>query len=170
MPAGPAGNNLDVMKIPEFVFSDVHLVEEDFSGFLRDSPEQGIAHGARLFKNFFLHEMFEAALFGHDGVPGYVLNGTIDCMAFEIHQMDALRSKHRYFAVTEKEDISRVLKNCGNVAGDKEFIFSQAYYDGRTEARGDDFQRIARGERDQRVGSAHHFHSFKDGFFERSIF
>ena len=66
-------------------------------------------------------------------------------MAFEIHQADALRCKHSYFAVTEEEDISRVLKNCRNVAGDKKFIFSQAYDDGRTEACGYDFQRIARG-------------------------
>ena len=29
--------------------------------------------------------------------------------------------------------------------------------------------RIARGERHQRVGAAHHFYGFQDGFFERRV-
>src|SRR5580700_11729420 len=136
MPAGAAGDELDVMKIPEFFFGDVHLIQKDFSGFLRDSPEQGVAHSSRLLKNFLLHEMFEAALFSHDRVPGYVLNGAMNRMALEIHQADTLRGEHGYFAIAKEEDISGVLQDCGNVAGDKKFIFTKAYDDGRTEARG----------------------------------
>src|SRR5580704_18935156 len=145
MPAGAAGNDLDVLEISEFLFGDIHLIEEDFSSFLGNSSEQGIAHGARLLEYFLLHEMFEAAFFGHDGVPGDMLNGAVDRMAFEVHQMDTLRRKHGYFAITEEEYVSRVLQNRGDIAGDEEFVFAQAHDDGRAEACGDDLQRIARG-------------------------
>ena len=165
----PQAMILTSWKFSKFLFGDVHLIEEDFSGFLRDSSEQGVAHGARLLENFLLHEMFEAALFGHDRVPGDVLNGAVDRVAFEIHQTDALRREHGYFAIAEEEDVSRVLQNRGNVAGDKEFVFAQAYDDRRTEARGDDLQWIARGKRNQRVSSAHHFHGFQNGFFQRRV-
>ncbi len=166
----PQAMILTFMEIAKFLFGDVHLIEKDFSGFLRDSSEQGIAHGSRLLENFLLHEMFEAALFGHDRVPGDVLHGTIDGMAFEIHQADTLGGEHGYFAVAKEENISGVLQNCGNVAGDKEFVFAQPYHDGRAEARCYDLQRIACGQRNQRVRSAHYLHRFQDGFFQRSIF
>ena len=170
VPTGAAGDDLDGLKILKFLLADVHLVEKDFAGFLRNSAEQRVAHGARLFEDFLLHEMLEAALFGHDGVPGDVLGGTIDGMALKIHEADALRREDGDFAIAEEEDAAGVLQNRGNVAGDEEFVFAEADDDGRAEARGDDFVRIARGERYQRVRAAHHFYGFQDGFFERCAF
>ena len=114
--------------------------------------------------------MFEAALFGHDGIPGHVLYRSIDRVAFEVHQLDALRRDHGYFAIAEEENISRVLKNSGNIAGDEEFIFAQTHDDRRTETRCDYFDRIARRERNKRVNSANRFHRFQDGFFQRRSF
>src|ERR1700723_3620481 len=137
MPAGAAGNDLDVLEISKFLFGDIHLIEEDFSSFLGNSSEQGVAHGAWLLEYLLLHEMFEAAFFGHDGVPGDVLNGTVDRMAFEVHQMDTLRCEDGHFAIAEEEYISRVLQNRWNIAGHEKFVFSQTYDDGRAEARGD---------------------------------
>src|ERR1700723_1038843 len=101
MPAGAAGNDLDVLETSKFLFGDIHLIEKDFSSLLGNSSEQGVAHGARLLEYFLLHEMFEAAFFGHDGVPSDMLNGTADRMAFEVHQMDALRREDGYFAIAE---------------------------------------------------------------------
>ena len=61
------------LKFAELLFGDVHFVEKDFAGVLRDAAEQSVAHGAGLLENFLLHEMLVAALFRHDGVPGDVL-------------------------------------------------------------------------------------------------
>ena len=73
VPTGAAGHDLHFSKVAEFVLGDVHLVEENLAGFLRNAAEKGVAHGARLLEDFLLHEMLEAALFRHDRVPGDVL-------------------------------------------------------------------------------------------------
>ena len=125
---------------------DVHLVEKNLAGLLRDSAEQRVADGARLFEDFLLHEMLEAALFGHDRVPGDVLGGAIDRMAFKIDEANALRSKHGDFAIAEEENAAGVLQDRGNVAGDEKFVFAEADDDGRAQPRGDNFVGIFRGD------------------------
>ena len=74
----PQATILMFRKFAEFLLGDVHLVEEDFAGIERDAAEQRVANGARLLEDFLLHEMLEAALFGHDGVPGDVLRRALD--------------------------------------------------------------------------------------------
>src|SRR5271156_5758402 len=106
MPTRSARDDLHFLEIPKFLFGDVHLIEEDFPGFLRNSSKQGVAHGARLLEDFLLHEMLEAALFSHDRVPGDVLDRTGDGVAFEVHQTDALRCEYSHFTIAEEENIS----------------------------------------------------------------
>src|ERR1700735_115128 len=170
MPTGPAGDNLHLLEIPKFLFSDVHLIEEHFSGFLRNSAEQRVAHGARLLKNFLLHEMLEAAFFGHDRVPGDVLDRAVDGVAFEIHQADALRGEHGDFAVAEEEHIASVLENRGNIACDKKLVLTQPYHNGRAKACRNYLERIARGQCHESVSPAHHFDCLQNSSFERSVF
>jgi hypothetical protein len=57
----------------ELGFADLHFVEENLAGFLRDAAQRGVADGARLLIDFLEHEMLEAALFRHDRVPGDAL-------------------------------------------------------------------------------------------------
>ena len=78
VPTGAAGDDLDVAEIAEFLLGDVHLVEKDLAGLEGDAAEHGVAHGAGLLENLLVHEMLEAALFGHDGVPGDVLDLGLD--------------------------------------------------------------------------------------------
>ena len=99
MPTGAAGDYFHGLKILKFLFADVHLVEKDLARFLRNSAEERVAHGTGLLENFLLHEMLEAALFRHDGIPGDVLRGTINGMALKIHQADALGREDCDFAV-----------------------------------------------------------------------
>ena len=110
VPTGAAGDDLTDGEIPEFLLGDVQLVEKDFAGVEGDAAEKRVADGARLLENFLLHEMLEAALFGHDGVPGDVLGGTVDGVAVKIHEADALRSEHGDVAVGEEEDVARVMR------------------------------------------------------------
>ncbi len=87
VPAGAAGDDAHLLKFAKLVFRDGHLIEEDFSGVLRNAAEQGVAHSARLLKNLFLHEMLVAALFRHDGIPGHVVRGAFDRAAVVVHHM-----------------------------------------------------------------------------------
>ena len=68
----------------ELGFGDLHLVEEDMAGILRDAAERGVADGARLLVDFLEHEMLEAALFRHDRIPGDVLRFALQRVAVEI--------------------------------------------------------------------------------------
>src|SRR5207237_5979708 len=75
VPTRAAGDDSNLLKFAELLFGNCGLIQEDFSGVLRDAAEEGIADGARLLKNFLLHEVFVAALFLHDGIPSHVMCG-----------------------------------------------------------------------------------------------
>ena len=97
LPVCPACQLVPQATILTFVNSrnsclgNVHLVEEDFAGIERHARQQCVAHGARLLEDFLLHEMLEAALFRHDGVPGNVLDGALDGVSVQVHYAHALR-------------------------------------------------------------------------------
>ena len=74
MPTGAASGNVDLLGRLEFGFRNLHLIQEDVAGFLRNASQRGVAHRARLLVDFLEHEMLEAALFRHDRVPGNVLH------------------------------------------------------------------------------------------------
>ena len=100
MPARAAGDDAHLLKLAELLLGDLHLVQKDFSGVLRDAAEQRVAHGAGLLENFLLHEVLVAALFRHDRIPGDVVRGAIDGAAVVIHHPDAIlasgrRCRHR---------------------------------------------------------------------------
>ena len=54
-------------------------------------PSRVSRTGARLLEDFLLHEMLEAALFGHDRVPGDVLGLAIDGVTLKIHDANTVR-------------------------------------------------------------------------------
>jgi len=113
--------------------------------------------------------VLEAALFGHDRVPGDALGGAGDGAALEIEQLYALRRQHGHFAVAEKENAARVREDRRNVAGDKKLVLAQADDDGRPEARGDDLVGVLGGDGHERVRAAHHLDGFEHRFFERRV-
>jgi len=133
------------MEFAELFFGDGHLIEEDFSGVLRDAAEQGIADGARLLENFFLHKVLVAALFRHDGVPGDVVRGAFDGAAVVVHDMDAFGGENGDVAVGEKKHLASVLKKGGDIAGDEIFTIAKPNHRGRAQARGNNLLRIIRG-------------------------
>ena len=153
MPTGAAGDDFHVAESLEFLVSDIHFIEEDFAGFLRDAAEQGIAHRAGLLENFLLHEMLEAALFGHDRVPANVLGRTVDDVTLEVRELHSLRGEHGDFAIAEEKHAARVRENSRNVAGDEKFMIAKADDDGWSEARGNDFVGIFGRDGNQRVGA-----------------
>src|SRR6185437_4700763 len=125
VPTGAAGDNFYVAEIAELFLGDVHLVEKYLAGFLRNSAEQSVADGAGLLENFLLHEMFEAALFGHDRVPGDVLGRAADRMTFKIEEANALRSEHGYFAISQEKNTAGMLEDGGNITSHEEFVLAE---------------------------------------------
>ncbi len=69
MPTGSAGDDVDLCRGAELGLADLHLVEKNVAGLLRDAPQRGVANGARLLVNFLEHEMLEAALLRQDRDP-----------------------------------------------------------------------------------------------------
>ncbi len=120
-----------------------------------------------LLEDFLLHEMLEAALFGHDGVPGDVLQAGGYGMAIEIHHADALRREHGHVAVAKEKNAARVREDGGNIAGDEIFMFAEAHDNGRADARGDDLVRVARRKNRQGVDAAQQLDGLAHGLFER---
>src|SRR3977135_2912521 len=95
VPACAAGNDLYVGEISEYFLGDIHLVEENLRGIERHTGEKSVANGAGLLENFLLHVMLVAALFGHDRVPGDMLDGSLNGVAIEIQDADALGGEPR---------------------------------------------------------------------------
>ena len=103
MPTGAAGGDIDFLQRLEFGFADLHFVEKDFSGVLRDAAQRGIADGARLLINLLEHEMLEAALLRHDRIPGDVLRFALHRLAVEIRDLHAVLRDDGEIAIGQKK-------------------------------------------------------------------
>ena len=115
VPASSASGDIDLFRRPEFGRRDLHFVEKYVAGFLRNPTQRRVPHRARLLINFFEHEVLEAALFRHDRVPGDMLHLAHDGVTVEIAELDAVAGNDRQVAVSQKEKISRVIEDGGNV-------------------------------------------------------
>ncbi len=111
----PQAAMLILLRLAKFLFRDLHFIEENVAGFLRDAAQRGIADGARLLIDFLEHEMLEAALFRHDRVPGHVLYLARNRLSIEIGEPHAVWSDDCQIAVCEEEKIARVIENRGNI-------------------------------------------------------
>ena len=78
MPTGAARDDAHLPELAKLLGRNIHLVQENAAGFLAHAAQRGIAHRARLLKDFLEHEMLVAALFGHDGVPQDVRDLALD--------------------------------------------------------------------------------------------
>src|SRR5690242_18302428 len=97
--------------------------------------------------------MLVAALFGHDGVPGDMMRGTIDGAAIVIHDAHATLCQHGDVAVRKEENVPRMLEKGGNVAGYEIFSVTESDHGRRADASCDDLVRITRGEKYQGVNA-----------------
>ena len=131
-------------------------------------PGHGVADGARLLEDFLLHEMLVAAFFGHDRVPGDVLDARLDRFAFEVGDADTLGRQHGDVAIGEEEHVARVEEDGRNVAGDEVFVIPETHDDRRAGTRGDDFLRIPGGENRQRIDAGKPLDGFAHGVFQRT--
>ena len=90
-------------------------------------------------------------------------------MAIEIGDLHALRRDDGDIAIGEEKNLARMMKQRGNIAGDKIFIFAKAHDRRRTEPRGDDFVGLTRRENGERVNAREALDGLADSIFERLI-
>src|SRR5207248_8569730 len=103
MPTRSASRNIDLLCSFELCFRYLHFIKEDVTSFLRDAAQSCIPHGTWLLVNFLQHEMLEPALFGHDGVPGDMLNLPNDLLSIEVGELYALWRNHGQIAIGEEK-------------------------------------------------------------------
>ena len=167
MPTGAAGGNVNLGQVAELGLADLHLVEEDLAGIERNPPQGGVADGARLLVDFLEHEMLEAALLRHDGVPGDVLHLARDGLAVEVGELHARGRDHGQVAVGQEEQVARVIEDRRHVGGDEVLVLAQADDRRRAIARGHDLVGLIHGNHRQREDARQLLHRPADGFFQR---
>ncbi len=111
--------------------------------------------------------MLEAALFRHDGVPGHVLHLALDGLSVEIGELHAVGGDHGEVAIGQKENVTSVVENGGNVGSHKVFVVAQTDHERRSIAGGHDFVGLVDGDYAEREDSAEFLHGAADCFFER---
>ena len=168
MPTGAAGDDLDVAKITEFVLADLHLIEVNLAGLLGDAAQHGVPDRSRLLENLLKHEMFEAALFGGDGVPGDVMDFRLDRIGVDVADLDAFRGEDGDVSVGKEKDVASVRQDTGNITGHEVFVLAQADHNRRAIAGRDDFARVLGREDDQSVDPDQTLGGFAHGVFERA--
>src|SRR5215472_17515253 len=146
MPAGAAGHNAHLLESAKLLIGDVHFVREDSPSVLGNASEQRVAHGPRLLENLFLHEMFVAALFRHNGVPGDVVSWAVYRASVMIHHPYALFGKYGDVAIAEEENVAGVLEQGRDIAGHKIFAVTNTNHRGRSHASGDNFLGVLGGQ------------------------
>ncbi len=125
MPTGSTSGDVDLLGRLEFRFGNLHLIKKDVASILRNATQSGIAHGARLLIDFLEHEMFEAAFFRHDRVPGHVLDLADNGLAVKVGELHAIGRDHGQISIGEKEQIAGVIKNGRHIGSDEIFVLAQ---------------------------------------------
>src|SRR5215472_489800 len=138
VPAGSAGDDVDLFCRAEFGFRDIHLIEKDVARGLGDSAQRRVADGARLLVNLFEHEVLETALFRLNGIPIHVLHFSSNRPAVEVSEFDSAGRHNSHIAIRQKEDVAGVMKNGGDVGRDEVLVVAESDDCWRAVARGDD--------------------------------
>ncbi len=95
------------------------------------------------------------------------MRGAINWTAIVIHHADAALRQDGDIAIREEENLASVFEKRGDIAGDKIFAVAEADDGRRADAGGDDFVRVAGGQKNQGVDAAQLFKRFANRIFQR---
>src|SRR5437660_5449808 len=113
--------------------------------FFHDQPAtHRVLNRLRLLEDFLEHEVLEAALFDLIEIPVDAAHALADTACVEIQHLVSVAGEHAHLAVVEVHDLSRVLEDRGDVAGDVELALPESEQQRASLARADDLVRIAR--------------------------
>ena len=167
MPGCTAGSDLDRRNASQVLLRDVHLVEVDLAGVERDPPLRSVAHGTRLLIDLFEHKVLKSALLSHDRVPCDPLLLGLDNVAVKICNADRVLGQDRDLAITEKENVTRMVENGGNVRRDKKLAVAKADHNRRPLANRNDHVGLIHRDDGQGKDALKFLHRLSDGKLER---
>jgi hypothetical protein len=146
-----AGDQVDLLKRPEVVLGDLHLLEVDMARVQGIPAHQGVPDGSRLLVDLLEHEVLEAALLCHDGIPGDPLNLLADGAARSVQDPDAAFGDHSDLVVVQEEHVPCVVEDRRDVGRHEELAVPEAHHQGRPVPRRHDLLRLPRIQRGQGV-------------------
>jgi hypothetical protein len=110
--------------------------------------------------------VLESAFFGHDRVPGYVLDLRRNGITLEVANLDAGPRERRYLAVTEEKQVPGVDQNRWYIRSNEVLVLAKSYHYRRTLTDRDYFLRFVREHNCQGIDAAHFGDSSLDRSFE----
>ena len=113
MPCRTTGNNIDLLKVFNFVLGDLHTGQVDSA--VLDHRVKGILNSFRLLMDFFHHEMLKAAFFGSLSIPLDFSGLLLDLISIEIIKMSLAWNKFCKLKVTNIIYIASVFQNCRDI-------------------------------------------------------
>ena len=115
VPARAASQNPDVLEAFPHLIGKRDVFQMNGVRVERKSSQDRVFDRDRLLIDFLEHEMFVAALFRHDRIPGDVLELWLPAPAGSIQEANAVARNDGDFMVVEKQNRSRIWKHCGNI-------------------------------------------------------
>ena len=97
MPRTAAGHNVNFVNRANFLVGQMQFGDNDLT--VHNPRGKRVAHGFRLFGDFFFHEMRIAAFFRRFGVPGDVVNVFFNRLAVRVVEFNIFARQNRDFAV-----------------------------------------------------------------------
>ena len=113
MPCRATGNNIDLLKVFNFVLGDLHTGQVDSA--VLDHRVKGILNSFRLLMDFFHHEMLKAAFFSCFCIPLDFSGLLLDLISIEIIKMSLAWNKFCKLKVTNIIYIASVFQNCRDI-------------------------------------------------------
>ena len=161
MPCRATGNNIDLLKVFNFVLGDLHTGQVDSA--VLDHRVKGILNSFRLLMDLFHHEMLKAALFSCFCVPLDLGGLLFDLITIQVIEMSLTRNKLCELKVADVVHIASVFQNCRNIRS----------HIGLTVCNADDHRAVFTGHPNlawvitehqlKRIGTAHTNHRLGNG-------
>src|SRR5262247_64978 len=126
MPAGAASKDTNVLEALPNLLAECNVLQMNPVMIERESSKDRVLDRDGLLINFFEHEVFVPAFFGHDRIPGDVLELRLPTLTGVIEQTNAVARNDCDFMIVEEEDRSRVGKHGRNVGRNKAFAVDGA--------------------------------------------
>ena len=161
MPCRATGNNIDLLKIFNFVLGDLHTGQVDSA--VLDHRVKGILNSFRLLMDFFHHEMLKAAFFGCFCIPLDLGGLLLNFITVQVIEMSFTRSQFCELKVANVIHVASVFQNCRDIRSHISFTIRNTDNHRAILTRHPDFARIITEHQFKRIGTSYTNHRLGNG-------
>ena len=161
MPCGTAGNDIDLLKVLDFILSDFHAGQVDST--VLDDRVQGILNCFRLLMDLFHHEMLKAALFRRLCVPLNFRSLLLDFITVQIVEVSFTRNEPCELKISDVVHIASVFQNCRDIRSYIGFAIRNTNDHRAILTRHPNLTRIIPEHQFKSVGATDTYHRLSDG-------